>query len=909
MRFGVVRFPGTCDEVDAYLAASRVGDADILWHADADLKGVDAVIIPGGFSYGDHLRVGAIARFAPVMVEVDRFARNGGLVLGICNGFQVLCEAGLLPGALLPNTSLRFTCRQVDLEVVNASTSWTNATAVGDTLSIPAKHTTGRYYAPDPVLDEMEANGQVVLKYAAGHNFNGSVRDIAGVSNKAGNVVGLMPHPEHAVDALTGSADGLKLFRSAVGGAGMSKHRDLGLTDFEYDLIVEKMGREPNEVELAVFSLMWSEHCGYKHSRPLLKTLPTEGPRLVMGPGENAGAVDVGNGLSCAFKVESHNHPSAVEPFQGAATGVGGILRDIFAIGARPIAILDSLRFGEVAESARSRYLLEHAVAGIGHYGNSIGIATVGGEIYFEGPYEQNCLVNAMAVGLIETDELIKSAAAGVGNVVVLFGARTGRDGIGGASVLASAELDADMEKRPTVQIGDPFEEKKLLECSLELLDRKLLVALQDLGAAGLTSSSAEMAAKGEVGLDLHVRRVPLREQDMEPFEIMISESQERMLCVVEPDRGSKRCWPSAPSGRSTAPPSARSPTRAACACSTVRSWSATCRSTALVDECPTYELEPAEPATPLYPAPPRVLESEDPGEILLGLLGSANLASRKGVFEQYDALVGSRTVRRPEQADAAVLLLPDPANGDKLTALSPSKDDDGPKRAIAMSIDGNGRRVAADPYRGAVEAVLECSANLACVGAEPLGLTNCLNFGNPEKPHIAWQFSRAIAGLGDACRAFGIPVVGGNVSLYNEGGGGPIYPTPVVGLVGELPDARKSGRLGFQNAGDVIAIVAADSWAPSNAASELSKLRGEAVEGPLPHVELGELKALHAAIRQAVRSGALSSAHDVAEGGVAVALAESALAGGLGATVSGLRAICSARARARSSSPARPRP
>jgi len=668
----------------------------------------------------------------------------------------------------------------------------------------------------------------------------------------------------------------------------VSKHRELGLTDYEYELIVEKMGREPNEVELAVFSLMWSEHCGYKHSRPLLKTLPTEGPRLVMGPGENAGAVDVGNGLSCAFKVESHNHPSAVEPFQGAATGVGGILRDIFAIGARPIAILDSLRFGEVSESARSRYLLEHAVAGIGHYGNSIGIATVGGEIYFEGPYEQNCLVNAMAVGLIETDELIKSAAAGVGNVVVLFGARTGRDGIGGASVLASAELDADMEKRPTVQIGDPFEEKKLLECSLELLDRKLLVALQDLGAAGLTSSSAEMAAKGEVGLDLHVRRVPLREADMEPFEIMISESQERMLCVVEPERVDE--------------------VLAVCA-----KWEVNATAIgevtdtrrlrvfdgdelvgdlpveALVDECPTYEVEPAEPATPLYPAPPRVLDSEDPGEILLALLGSANLASRKGVFEQYDSLVGSRTVRRPEQADAAVLMLPDPANAERLTSLAPPKGEDGPKPAIAVSIDGNGRRVAADPYRGAVEAVLECSANLACVGAEPLGLTNCLNFGNPEKPHIAWQFSRAIAGLGDACRAFGIPVVGGNVSLYNEGGEGPIYPTPVVGLVGELPDARRAGRLGFQRAGDVIAIVAAESWAPSNAASELAKLRGEAVEGPLPHVELGELKALHAAIRQAVRSGTLSSAHDVAEGGVAVALAESALAGGLGATVSGV--------------------
>ena len=318
----------------------------------------------------------------------------------------------------------------------------------------------------------------------------------------------------------------------------MSRHRELGLTDAEYERIVALMGREPNEVELAVFSLMWSEHCGYKHSRKLLKTLPTEGPRVVMGPGENAGAVDVGGGLACAFKVESHNHPSAVEPFEGAATGVGGILRDVFAVGARPIAVLDSLRFGEPADSARSRYLLERAVAGIGHYGNSIGVATVGGEIYFESAYEQNCLVNAMCLGLIETEKLIRSAAAGVGNVVVLFGARTGRDGIGGASVLASAELgDEDASKRPTVQIGDPFEEAKLLECSLELLDRGLLVALQDLGAAGLTSSSAEMAAKGEVGLDLDVTKVPLREAGMEPFEIMISESQERMLCVVEPAR------------------------------------------------------------------------------------------------------------------------------------------------------------------------------------------------------------------------------------------------------------------------------------------------------------------------------------------------------------------------------------
>src|ERR671918_1241422 len=373
-------------------------------------------------------------------------------------------------------------------------------------------------------------------------------------------------------------------------------------------MIVQKLGREPNQVELAIFSLMWSEHCGYKHSRPLLKTLPSEGGKLVLGPGENAGAVAVGDGLACAFKVESHNHPSAVEPFQGAATGVGGILRDVFAIGARPIAILDSLRFGEVSESARSRYLLEHAVAGIGHYGNSIGVATVGGEIYFEGPYEQNCLVNAMCVGLIERDKLIRSAAAGVGNILVLFGARTGRDGIGGASVLASAELgDEDAAKRPTVQIGDPFEEKKLMECSLELLERGLLVALQDLGAAGLTSSSSEMASKGEVGIDVDVRRVPLREADMEPFEIMVSESQERMLCVVEPERLPELL-------------------------ETCERWEVNATAIgevtdgdrlrvfddgelvgdlpvgALVDECPAYDLEPAPPAVPIYPAPRRTL-------------------------------------------------------------------------------------------------------------------------------------------------------------------------------------------------------------------------------------------------------------------------------------------------------------
>jgi phosphoribosylformylglycinamidine synthase II len=638
----------------------------------------------------------------------------------------------------------------------------------------------------------------------------------------------------------------------------------LGLTEAEFELIREELDREPNEVELAVFSLMWSEHCAYKHSKKLLRTLPTEGPRLALGPGENAGAVEVGDGWVVAFKVESHNHPSAVEPFQGAATGVGGILRDIFAIGARPIAVLDSLRFGEPS-SARTQYLLDHAVGGIGHYGNSIGVPTVGGEVYFEGPYEQNCLVNAMALGLARGDALIRSAATGLGNALVLFGASTGRDGIGGASVLASAELgEADADKRPTVQVGDPFAEKKLLECSLELLDRGLLVALQDLGAAGLSSSSAEMASKGEVGLDIDVSRVPLREPGMEPWEIMVSESQERMLCVVEPSRVDEvlavcEKWEVGGTAIGTV-----TDTRA------LRVFDGDelvgdMPVQALVDDCPLYDLSPEPPSEPLYPAPPRVLDHDvsDPGVTLLALLASPNIASRRPLFEQYDSIVQSRTVRRPEQADAAVLALP--GGG-----------------AIAVSIDGSGRRVACDPYTGAVEAVLECTANLACAGAEPLGLTNCLNFGNPEKPHIAWQLSEAIRGLGDACRALDVPVVGGNVSLYNESGDGPIYPTPVVGVVGELPDAARAGRTGFARAGDAVGFAGA--FRPRLAGSELAKLRGEPLPEGLEAIDVGVLRAVQEAIRDAVRDGSLSSAHDVAEGGFLVAVAESCLAGGLGA-------------------------
>jgi phosphoribosylformylglycinamidine synthase II len=644
-----------------------------------------------------------------------------------------------------------------------------------------------------------------------------------------------------------------------------ARHRELGLTDAEYEGICDRLGREPNAVELAVFSLMWSEHCAYKHSRKLLRELPTDGPYVLMGPGENAGVVDVGDGLAVAFKVESHNHPSAVEPFQGAATGVGGILRDVFAVGARPIAVLDSLRFGEL-DSARSRYLFDWAVKGIGQYGNSVGVPTVGGDVYFEAAYEQNCLVNAMCVGIAPRERLVRSAAAGVGNLVVLLGARTGRDGIGGASVLASAELsEEDASKRPSVQIGDPFEESKLIECCLELLERDALASLQDLGAAGLSSSSSEMASKGRVGIDIDVSRVPLREADMEPFEIMISESQERMLAVVEPSRLDELLevcdrWDvrATPIGTVTDTrrlrvldgdePVGDLPVRG------------------LVDDTPLYDLEPEQPADRLYPEPPRRLA---PGagveETLLALLASPNIASKRFVFEQYDSIVGSRTARRPLDADAAVLMLAH----------------DGGSGALAVSIDGNGRRVACEPYTGAAEAVLECAQNLACVGAEPLGLTNCLNFGNPEKPHIAWQLTRAVHGLRDACLALGVPVVGGNVSLYNEGGGGPIYPTPIVGMVGKLPDPAAAPTLGFTEEDHAIALVG--PFAPALEGSELEKLRGGLASG-LPRIDLQAQADALVRLRAAVREGGLATVHDVSDGGLLCALAECCIAGGLGA-------------------------
>jgi phosphoribosylformylglycinamidine synthase len=540
-------------------------------------------------------------------------------------------------------------------------------------------------------------------------------------------------------------------------------HRALGLTDGELDRIRELLARDPNHFELAVFSLLWSEHCGYKHSALLLKKLPSEGKRVLQGPGENAGVVDLGNGEAVAFKVESHNHPSAVEPFQGAATGVGGILRDIVAMGARPIALLDGLRFAEPDHHFR------RAVAGIGHYGNSVGVPTVGGEAVFDEGYRGNCLVNAMCVGLLPADRVTRARATAVGAHVVLFGATTGRDGIGGASVLASSELgEDDPDKRPSVQIGDPFTGNKLIEASLELVEGGLVESLQDCGAAGLASALAEMARDG-AGIDVHLERVPLRESEMEPWEIMISESQERMVAVVRPQMlpaVQRLCeqWelPCTPIGDVTDSGLLRAlhdgdvvgelPARF------------------LTDECPRYEVE----------REPHTAESVEP---------SAHNAEPKGwIYEQYDQLVGSRTVRRPG-FDAAVL------------RLRPSL------RGLAVSLQGPppGER---DPYRAGVLAVLGAARNVACAGGEPLALTDCLNFGNPEKPEIAWELERAIAGIAAAARALGIPVVSGNVSLYNDTDGRSIPPTPVVGCVGLVSDVRFVP--GKWQPGDVVLLATA---------------------------------------------------------------------------------------------------
>jgi phosphoribosylformylglycinamidine synthase subunit PurL len=624
-------------------------------------------------------------------------------------------------------------------------------------------------------------------------------------------------------------------------------HRALGLTDGELERIVALLGREPNDFELAVFSLLWSEHCGYKHSALLLKRLPSEGERVLQGPGENAGVLDLGDGLAVAFKVESHNHPSAVEPFQGAATGVGGILRDIVAMGARPVAILDGLRFAEPGHA------FSRAVGGIGAYGNSVGVATVGGEAVFDEAYRDNCLVNAMCVGLLPVERLMHAKATGAGLSVLLYGATTGRDGIGGASVLASQELDEESsEKRPSVQIGDPFTGKKLIEASVELVAAGLVESLQDCGAAGIASALSEMAA--DFGIDVHLDRVPLREEGMEPWEVMISESQERMVAIVPPEmleavEAVLDRWElgHAVIGEVTASGELRAFWRGEVV--------GEIPPRLLTEECPRYEVERA----PRAPARGRdVVDAPANREALVELLASPSLRSREFVFRRYDQLVGSRTVRRPG-LDAAVL------------RLRPSN------RGLAVTLDGHGRIASLDPFAGGALAVLEAARNVACAGGEPIGLTDCLNFGNPEKPETGWELAQAIEGMAQACEALGVPVVSGNVSLYNETNGRAIHPTPVVGAVGLVEDVRRVPK-GW-NERDRVYVAGGGEL--SLAGSEYQARFGEVGGSPAP-LDLAAEARLVAFLWRAAPFCTL--VHDAAEGGLAVCLAEAALVSGSGA-------------------------
>jgi len=649
-------------------------------------------------------------------------------------------------------------------------------------------------------------------------------------------------------------------------------YREMGLNDSEYAQVLETLGREPTMTELGMYAVMWSEHCGYKYSRPVLRLFKKYKEAMDTGAVENAGVIDIGGGLGVVMKMESHNHPSAVEPFQGAATGVGGILRDIFTMGARPVAILNSLRFGPIDKEsgdARTRYLFEHVVGGISHYGNAVGVPTVGGEIYFHPSYTGNPLVNAMAVGVVPLDKIASAESKGIGNPVLYVGSATGKDGIHGAT-FASVELGPDSEsKRPNVQMGDPFAEKLLIEATLEALATGYVVGIQDMGAAGLTCSTCEMSAKGGVGMDVDVRRVPQREAGMTAYEIMLSESQERMLAVIAKGHEDDVAAVFHKWGLNAVVIGTVTDTGMV----VIRDGDAVAAhvpAKSLTDDCPTYSLAAAEPAyiqavqsADLSGLP----EPEDYTAVLLRLLASPSLASKRWVYDQYDSMVQTQTTVLPGAADAAVLRLRDSGG-----------------KGIALTTDCNPRYCYLDPYEGARIAVAEAARNLSCVGATPLAVTDCLNFASPEKPEGFWQFRRAVEGLADACEALGTPVISGNVSFYNETPERAIFPTPTVGMVGLLPDADKRVTLGFKNEGDLIYLIGGGE--PTLGGSEyLAVIHGQEVGRP-PALDMDAEKRVQAFLRDAISEGLLRSAHDVSDGGLSVALAECCLAGGKGAAI-----------------------
>ncbi|MEL6160287.1 MAG: phosphoribosylformylglycinamidine synthase subunit PurL [Cyanobacteria bacterium J06554_11] len=668
-----------------------------------------------------------------------------------------------------------------------------------------------------------------------------------------------------------------------------------GLKPDEYEEIVRRLGRHPNRAELGMFGVMWSEHCCYKNSRPLLSQFPTEGDRILVGPGENAGVIDVGNGMRVAFKIESHNHPSAIEPFQGAATGVGGILRDIFTMGARPIAALNSLRFGRL-EDARTRQIFTGVVSGIAHYGNCFGVPTVGGEVFFDEAYRGNPLVNAMAIGLMETDEIVKSGAVGIGNPVLYVGSTTGRDGMGGAS-FASAELSDESEaNRPAVQVGDPFLEKSLVEACLEAFKTGGVAAAQDMGAAGITCSTSEMAANGGVGIELDLDLIPEREPGMVPYEYLLSESQERMLFVAHAGREQELIdifhrWGlhAVVAGSVIEEPTVRILFGGEVA--------AEIPATALSDNTPIYKrelmAEPPEYAQKAWTWTENELpEATTQGvgdrawnQVVLDLLSTPTIASKRWVYRQYDHQVQNNTVLMPGGADAAVIRLRSQVDSDPEV-----------RSGLAATVDCNARQVYLDPYEGALAAVAEAARNLSCVGAEPVAVTDNLNFGSPEKPIGYWQLAEACRGLADGCRAFSTPVTGGNVSLYNEtldseGTPRPIYPTPVVGMVGLVPDIRRVCGQAWQAEGDAIYLLGVGAGEIGEGTvtlggSEYLKCIHQTVAGAPPKVDVKLELAVQAACRHGIRQGWIASAHDCAEGGLAIALAESCIGSKKGANI-----------------------
>ncbi len=632
-----------------------------------------------------------------------------------------------------------------------------------------------------------------------------------------------------------------------------------GITPFEYEKLLGLLGREPTFTELGIVSALWSEHCSYKHSRPVLKTLPTTAPYVLQGPGENAGVISVGDGWAVAFKIESHNHPSAVEPYQGAATGVGGILRDVFTMGARPIAMLNSLRFGSL-DTPRVRWLVSGVVKGIGDYGNCIGVPTVAGDVMFDPAYEGNPLVNAMCVGIMREEELITAKAEGVGNPILAVGARTGRDGIHGASFASEDLSDENEAKRPRVQVGDPFTEKLLLEASLELIRSGHIVAIQDMGAAGLTSSSAEMAERGDVGVVIDVTKVPVREDGMTPYEILLSESQERMLVVArrgheEAAKAILRKWDLQAEviGEVIAEPVYR----------VVEGDRIVAEfpGSRLVTECPQYHPEARESTViaGLRATDPHTVaersEEADAAWTLCELLSSPTIANKRWIYRQYDSQVRTSTVVGPGMADAAVVRLR------------------GTNKALALKTDCNSRYVYLDPRMGGRIAVAEAARNVACTGGRPMAITNCLNFGNPKKPEVFFQFREAVYGMGDACRALGTPVTGGNVSLYNENPQGAVFPTPTIGMVGLIDDVAHVTRSSFTTPGDSIVLLGS-STNELGASEYLARVHGVTI-GAVPVVDLDHEKRLVDLLLSVIASGHVRSAHDLSEGGFAVALAE----------------------------------